>query len=135
MSANPALLPHDQVSSVGVDGQHGPQFGFITEVGERAWWQVDLGSVEPIAEIVIYKYDSEGKECDFPFDVIVSPDGRRGTLTQTIAGKSDSDRWRIHLQDVTARYIRLQMRGRGRLALAEVEVYRPENNTLDSPLR
>ena len=118
--------PYSKVSAVGVDGQRGPKSGFSTSIEEQAWWQVDLGQVEPITEIVIYKYSSEGEECGLPFDVIASRDGKRGFLVTTITEKGSGSYWRIRLRDVKARYIRLQMRNRGRLVMAEVEIYGPK---------
>ena len=120
-----------QASPRGVDGQRVPKPGFVTDLMERAWWQVDLGRAQPIAEIVIYKprgrYSEDYLNGGLPFDVIVSPDGKRAFLVKTVTQKGVADHWRIRLQDVTARYIRLQTRHRGRLALAEVEVYGPED--------
>ena len=40
-------------SARGVDGQR-EQHGFSTDAREKAWWVVDLGQVETIAEIVLY---------------------------------------------------------------------------------
>jgi len=130
-----ALWPHSRASSRGVDGQRGPESGFVTSVGEPARWQVDLGRAEPISEIVIYKHDNNGEEYDLPFDVIVSPDGKHSFLVKTITEKGSGNHWRIRLRNITARYIRLQTRTRGRLALAEVEIYGPQDTKLNSHLK
>lgn len=125
MSTKGAPKSYSRVSSLGVDGQRDPRYGFITNFQERAWWQVDLGRAEPIAEIVFYKQGGRYKKCSLPFDIIVSPDGKHWSLVQTIRKKTGGDHWRIRLQGVAARYIRLQTRYRGCLALAEVEIYGP----------
>ena len=58
----------------GTDGDRDPDYGFITNVAEKAWWQVDLGQVEHVSEIILYK---KGDKCTVPFDVGASADGRR----------------------------------------------------------
>lgn len=125
MSQKSALWYYSKVSSFGVDGERRPDSGFCTSIEEHAWWQVDLAQAEPIGEIVLYEPTGEDRECSFPFDIIVSTDGKRWRLIGTLMRKSDGDRWRLRFQNVMARYIRLQTRHRGRLALAEVEVYGP----------
>jgi hypothetical protein len=118
--------PYEEDSSIGVDGLRDLRYGFDTRVGDNAWWQVDLGEAAQIVQIRIYKRVDTYQKCSFPFGVLVSTDGEKWFLVQTIAESTDLKPWLIHLKDVMARYVRLQTLGRGRLVLAEVEVYGPQ---------
>lgn len=112
-------------SSRGVDGNRGPEPGFITSIEEHPWWQVDLSRPETIADIAIFKYGGTDNESFLPLDITVSDDGTRWFTAATISQKSSTGYWHIRLRDVTARYIRLQSRQKGRMVLAEVEIYGP----------
>jgi hypothetical protein len=118
--------PYEEDGSVGVDGMRDPRYGFDTREGNLAWWQVDLSRSMQIAQILIYKRADTHLKCSFPFEVLVSTDGQTWSLVQRIDGSTDLKPWLISLKDVTARYIVLQTLARGRLVLAEVEVYGPQ---------
>ncbi len=118
--------PYEEDSSIGVDGLRDPQYGFDTRVGDNTWWQVDLGQTVQIAQILIYKRADSHLKCSFPFGVLVSTDGEKWSLVQRIDGSTDLKPWLIRPGNVTARYVRLQTLGQGRLVLAEVEVYGPQ---------
>ena len=120
--ASQPQLTTRQDAAGGNDGVVDGTYGFHTGRDEQAWWQVDLAKPEHIGQIVLYKSGSD--ECSLPFDVIGSVDGRTGFLLCTISQHADNNCWRIQLDDTKARFIRLQTRGSGKLALAEVEVYR-----------
>jgi hypothetical protein len=113
-------------SSVGVDGDRTPENWFITNVQEKAWWQVDLGRVEPIGEIVLYKRSGGYERYGIPFDIIVSADGKQWSFIYRINKNNNENNWRLLLKNVTARYVRLQMLYKGYLTLAEVEIYGPK---------
>jgi hypothetical protein len=123
MSTNRSAYEED--SSIGVDGLRNWRYGFDTRVADHVWWQVDLGAAMQIAQILIYKKADTHIKCSFPFGVLVSTDGQKWFLAQRIDGSTDLKPWLIRLKDITARYIRLQTPSRGRLVLAEVEVYGP----------
>jgi hypothetical protein len=122
MSAKEPVV-YSEHNSLGVDGQRNPSHGFITDFQECAWWQVDLGQAQPIGEIVLYKRAGGYKKCSLPLDVMISADEKRWFLAHTAREESGGTHWRIRLQDVIARYVRIQTQHRGYLALAEVEVY------------
>ncbi|MCJ7730600.1 MAG: discoidin domain-containing protein [Sedimentisphaerales bacterium] len=124
MSTNWSACEED--SPAGVDGLRDRGYGFDTGVGDHVWWQVDLGRNVQIAQILIYKRADTHIKCSFPFTVLVSADGEKWFLVQRIDGITDLKPWLISPKDVTARYVRLQTLGRGRLVLAEVEVYGPQ---------
>jgi hypothetical protein len=123
MSTNRAAYEED--SYIGVDGWRDPRYGFDTRVADHVWWQVDLGAAMQIAKILIYKKANTHIKCSFPFGVLVSTDGQRWFLVRRIDRDTDLKPWFIRLKGVTARYIRLQTPSRGRLVLAELEVYGP----------
>jgi hypothetical protein len=110
-------------SSVGVDGNRDASFGFITNTQEYATWRMDLNRIVQIAQIRLYKTHID---CSFPFVVLTSTDGQNWSLVQKIDESTDLNPWLIRLKNVTARYIDLRTLSRGRLALAEVEVYGPQ---------
>ncbi len=107
-------------SSLGVDGDRRPVNGFVTKAGTQAWWQVDLGQAESIDKLILYKLYNG---CSIPFDVLASTDGAQWSFIEAVDKDSNENYWRIAPPNITARYIRLQTRYYGRLALAEVEIY------------
>lgn len=119
-------------ASRGTDGDRVPDHGFATNQGKNAWWQLDLGKAEPITEIVLYKHRNKST---LPFDICVSPDGRRWFLIKTITNNSPEAYWYIKCSNVRARYIRIQTRKPGRLFLSEVEVYGPKHSFEEANLK
>lgn len=118
--------PYLHAAVRGTDGDRGPDHGFVTRVAEEAWWQVDLGQIERISEIILYK---KGDKCTVPFDIGASVDGERWFLVQTITQDRPGTNWCIQCPKMKARYIRLQTKQRSRLFLSEVEVYGPTTNS------
>lgn len=125
MSAS-LLCPYTSVSSRGVDGDRNSGFGFVTARQNGAWWLIDIGRVEQVAEIILYKHLDKKIRCSLPFYIIVSSDGKDWHLLKTINSNGRTNHWRISLNNHKLRYIRLQASGIGRLALSEVEVYGPD---------
>jgi len=117
---------YNQHSSRGVDGSRHPYYGFTTGTQEHAWWIVDLGKVEHIGKIVLVKKGQDSAEMGYPFDVLTSSDAKRWRRLATITSRSQGDRWELETTDVTARYVCLQTRGAGYIALAEVEIYKAD---------
>jgi hypothetical protein len=128
-------VPYSEHNSLGVDGQRDPRHGFITDLQERAWWQVDLGQAKPLAEIFLYKRAARYKRCTLPFDVMVSKDEKRWFLVDTVTQEGGRPHWRIRLEGISARYIRIQTQEPGCLALAEVEVYGPADAELPNGIK
>jgi hypothetical protein len=117
---------YSEYSSAGVDGDRKMRSGFVTIAQQNAWWRVDLGQAEPIEQIVIFEQFSYQK-CSLPFDIISSTDGKKWFVIRTITQHSDIGCWTIPVHNVTARYIQLQTRYYGKLALAEIEIYGPKD--------
>ena len=118
----------------GCDGIKDGKWGFHTNMLDRpAWWQVDLGSVQPIARIVIYN------RCDFVsrtriMGLLVSADGKSWRQVyrhdgSDFYGFTDKKPLSIQLTAVEARFVRLQIPPQIYFHLDEVEVYGPGNAT------
>jgi hypothetical protein len=104
-----------------------------TNTQDEAYWQVDLGAIQAIGQVVVYKQTSPSFSFG-DFYVIVSPSpftsgDLETTLTQT------GVRWFHISADVgttstinlneTGRYLRVQRAGNASLRLAEVRVFAP----------
>jgi len=111
-------------SSVGVDGDREGDFGFITNTQEHAWWQIDLGAEETIGEIVFYKMKGQYSKNAIPFDVLLSQDGKNWFLMRPVEKNEVDNCWRVSVPGIKARFVHLQTRLFGLLALSEVEIYR-----------
>jgi len=129
MSINGINKSYSNLSSCGVDGDCSQRFGFITGYQDRSWWQVDLGKIYPVDRIKLFRFKDELTDyCSLPFIIRTSKDDYLWTKAATIKNYS-GEYWDVKLEEPTsARYIRLETKGAGRLAFTEVEVYGPENN-------
>jgi beta-galactosidase len=93
-----------QPASNGNDGNRGtPWVASTSEKGE--WWQIDLGGVEPVADVVL---STEGNPGDFLYRIDVSDDGSKW---RTVV---DHDKWHegwgdqfTHGINTDARFIRV----------------------------
>lgn len=93
-----------QPASNGNDGNRGtPWVAATSEKGE--WWQIDLGGVEPVADVVL---STEGNPGDFLYRIDVSDDG---AMWRTVV---DHNQWHegwgdqfTHGINTDARYIRV----------------------------
>ncbi|MDH4239878.1 MAG: discoidin domain-containing protein [Phycisphaerae bacterium] len=116
-----------QDAAGGCDGVKNGKWGFHTENEERPWWQIDLGKPTALGQVVVYN------RCDLAernsrLMVLVSDDAKNfkqvyqhnGT---TFYGYTDSKPLVVKMDDVTARYVRLQLPGRSYFHLDEVEIY------------
>ena len=124
----------------GVDGVKTGKWGFHTENEKDPWWQVDLGQPTPIGRVVLYN------RCDLAernnrIILWASDDAKQfrqvyehnGTV---FYGHSDAKPLVVELKDVTARYLRLGLKGTSYFHLDEVEVYAPgqaQNVALGKP--
>ena len=127
MNTSP-LFHYTSASSRGVDGDR-YNFGFVTEKQNGAWWQIDLGKVETVREVVLYKHAGK-KDCTLPFYVAVSNNGADWYLLRIISSEDSRNYWQIFGNNLKMRYMRIQTRGVGQLALGEVEIYRDKGINL-----
>jgi len=87
----------------------------------QAWWQVDLGAVQSIKQVVLYNRTDCCAERLSNFDIKVSPDGSTWTVAATVTGTAQPKN--VYPMNVTGRFVRVQLRGSGLLTLAEVQVF------------
>ena len=121
-----ALLPcHDAAG--GCDGVKDGGPGFHTEKQDQPWWQVDLGAPRQVARVVIWNR-AECPERARTLQVKLSGDGRSWTTVyrhdgSMFQGVSDNKPLTVQLTNLTARFVRIQLRGNDFLHLDEVEVF------------
>jgi NedA-like, galactose-binding domain len=94
-----------------------------TENEAQPWWQVDLGAMSDLGEIVIYNRTDCCSERLADFDVLVSRDGVAWRAVATVAGVAPARA--AFPVDAFDRFVRIQLRGNNPLSLAEVQVFAP----------
>ncbi len=126
---------HNAVAARAVDGNTDGDFfkGSVTHTGTEAqpWWQVDLGSVTDIGQVVLYNRTECCSERLTNFDLQISNDA---ATWQTVASFTGPAPVRTPLLvRAQGRYVRVRLRDVGILSLAEVEVFRAQNLALGKP--
>lgn len=125
-SPGAAMAPEDDAPGA-VDGVKDGGTGFHTALEERPWWQVDLGSVQPLDHALLYNRNDAAERIAH-VALLLSNDGEQwrqvwqndGTVFH---GADDGQPMRVDLAGQSARYVRLRQPGREFLHLDEVEVY------------
>lgn len=130
-----------------VDGVKNGLYAFHTGGDPNPWWQVDLVDRQPIGKVVVYnRLDyAPGLHNADTLDILTSDDGQNWTLryhnTKHFGGVSGPPPLVAELQDVVARFVRLQVPGDRPVLfhLDEVEIYPPNdlstNIALHKPAR
>ncbi len=95
-----------------------------TDLNAQAWWQVDLGAVMDVGQVVLYNRTDCCRERLSNFDVWVSTDGATWAKTPVPGTAGDRTALPIYLP---ARFVRVQLRGTDYLSLTEVQVFPPAN--------
>ncbi len=88
------------------------------------WWQVDLGIVTQIGQVVLHNRTDCCGERLSNFDIKVSNDGVTWTPAVTFAGAAPTRS--AHPLNKPGRYVRVQLKGTEILSLAEVQVFPPK---------
>ena len=128
-----------------VDGVKNGRYAFHTDKEPNPWWQVDLGSAEAIARVVVYN------RLDYPpglhnadnLLILTSDDGQAWTLRYDNKGKhfggvgSKVPPLDVRLEGVKARFVRLRVKSDAPIwfHLDEVEVYGPDDPKRNLALR
>jgi hypothetical protein len=112
----------------GCDGRKIGYWGFHTDVESKPWWQVDLGRRLPIDRVLVFDRFDAAAGRTMPFMILLSDDGQTFKLAHqhdpgTFCGLPDRKPLVVPLGGLSARYVRLQLPGRGALHLDEIEVY------------
>ena len=107
-----------------VDGNHGEKFGFHTKTESHPWVQIDLEAPCLIREVLVYNRNDGHFDAAIPLELLLSNDGAKWSkAAQRIERFTASHPWRVQLENLEARYVRLSVPRRTFLALSEVEVY------------
>ncbi|MHB1038307.1 MAG: HzsA-related protein [Pirellulales bacterium] len=114
----------------GCDGVKNGKWGFHTGFDQQPWWQVDLGAVAPLDELVIYNRSDDLGAAQRAIGLVVqlSDDGRAWREVYrhkgpVFRGTPDGKPLAAPLGGAKARYLRIQLSQPGFLHLDEVEVY------------
>jgi hypothetical protein len=124
----PALLTcHDAAG--GCDGVKDGGYGFHTDKQDQPWWQVDLGSPQPLARVVIWNR-TECPERAAWLQVKLSDDGHDWRTAyhhdgSLFYGSRENKPLTVQLTNQAARFVRIQLPGNDFLHLEEVEVFGP----------
>jgi FkbM family methyltransferase len=122
---------HSDDAQGAVNGIRTGRYGFCTDIEDNPWWEVDLGTSKPIAEIRVYNRLEDGwGDRARTLLILLSLDGSSWWEVHNQAGRTfggiDGRPLRaIFDSALTARFVRLQLNERQYLHLDEVEVYGP----------
>lgn len=110
-----------------VDGIINGSFGFCTGKQPNPWWQVDLGIISKLSEIVIYNRIDYNPERSRTIQVLLSTDNQTWKTVYshdgTIFGGKDGRPLRVPLKGSSARFVKLQLAEDTWFHLDEVEIY------------
>ncbi len=107
------------------DGDNVNQSVSHTTRESQPWWQVDLGKVTSIGEVIIYNRTDCCSERLADFDVLLSNDGSNWQTAASFAGTAPT-RTALPIYE-SGRFVRVRLRGTNYLSLAEVQVYAQQN--------
>lgn len=111
----------------GCDGVKDGQWGFHTGYDANPWWQVDLGEPQRIGRMLIWNRCDQATRAR-RLKVLLSDDAREWRTVyshngSTFLGFTDGKPLEIQLNDIMARYLRVQIPGTEPLHLDEVEIF------------
>jgi hypothetical protein len=122
---SPYSRPNDAQGAI--SGRVTGSFGFHTAREQGPWWQVDLGDVLPLEEVVVYNRMDGARERAYAFTLSLGRDSDHLEQVHDQDGRpfggADGNPARIMLGGLAARYVRVQLPGEDYLHLDEVEVY------------
>jgi F5/8 type C domain len=124
-STNPGGASASRATDGNTDGNYGNGSVTHTNLDARAWWQVDLGSVIDIGDVVLHNRTDCCSERLSDFDILLSNDGVNWVIVAGFTGAAPA-RLPLNIR-LQGRYVRVQLRGTNYLSLAEVEVFRLRN--------
>ena len=111
----------------GCDGIKNGEWGFHTDNSKNPWWQVDLGSAQSLARVLIWNRTSTAERAT-RIKVLLSDDGKEfrqvyqhdGTV---FFGFKDNKPLVVTLSKESARFVRVALPGTSFFDLDEVEVF------------
>ncbi len=136
MPATQSSVANSAPASRAVDGNTDGNWGSgsvtHTNADAQAWWQVDLGAMTPINDLVLFNRTDCCWDRLSNFHVSVLDAGMNEVFRRdffTAALNPSSDRVPVNVGGIPGRYIRVQLNGTNVLSLAEVVV----NGTPQTP--
>lgn len=138
-SRQSSYLPGYPKAGAGVDGIKAPHFGIYTDNQENPWWEVNLQGIYLIKQIKIYN-PSCCKEGSIPLEIFLSKDHKKWRKVyhndDKMFGSIEGFPLSVLLNDIPAKWIRLQIPDIGSLRLEEVEVYgRPVSKSVGNDVQ
>lgn len=119
--------PGGAIASRAVDGNTNGNYAndsVTATVSEpQPWWQVDLGAVRGIGDVVIYNRTDCCSARLSNFDVKLSNDEVNWQIAASFPAAAPART--VHPIRASGRYVRVQLRGTNVLSLAEVQVFAP----------
>jgi len=103
-----------------VDGDHS-NLGFHTNMEANPWVVVDLGSIKPISEVVVYNRADCCQDRIPPLQILLSDDGSQ--YKKVAENREIFDVWHAKDLRAKARYVKIQIGATNFLHLSEIEVY------------
>ena len=131
-AASHPILPAEDAAGA-VDGVIRGRFSFHTGQDTNAFWQVDLGEVQPLSRIVIYN-TPHVPERAAELAVRLSDDGHSWQQVYQhegtpFVGSTDEKPLVVPVEDERARFVRIQLPGTNWLHLDEVQVFGEDGQT------
>lgn len=120
-STPPWGVPAGRAVDGNIDGDWNHGSVTHTDLDAQAWWQVDLGGVTAIGEVVLYnRTDGLGDRLS-NFDILLSNDGITWWIAASFGGPAPA-RTALSIQ-ASGRFVKVRLRGTNYLSLAEVQVF------------
>ncbi len=136
-------LPQEEITESvdaqgGCDGIKSGRWGFHTGTEKNPWWQVDLGRSVEMDRIVVYNrcdkdvhsnsHNSNPAQNARSLQILVSDDNQKWEKIyqhdgSIFYGETTGKPLTVSPEDVSARYVRLQLLGNRSLHLDEIEIY------------
>ena len=126
--------PYQRSSAQAVDGEVTPKSGFVTGLGSRPWWVVDLHRLRSIGYIVLYEGVHHSQFNARPLTIAFSNDRKSWRTMETISDTGDNRPYVIQLKPPQkTRYVLIRSSGTCHLSFDEIEIYAPKNTPVLNP--
>ena len=132
----PARISPESDAAGGCDGIKNGRWGFHTASAVRPWWQVDLGSTQAIARVVIWnRCDAESAAARTTnLNLLFSLDAKNWITVYEHPGTAfygfkDKKPLEVNSNGQRARFVRIELPGQSHLHLDEVEVFSSSSAT------
>lgn len=130
------LLTHQESAGGGCDGIINGKFGFESGIAREPWWQVDLGTSQPIDRVVIWNRCDEHAKQARNLKIYLSQDNLKWRESfayegESFYGFSDNKPLIADLKGRHGRYVRIRLLGTRSISFDEIQVFgmeQPDRN-------